>query len=112
MQKRLTKKVFTILALGLLFNSFAFAQVEITTAEDAILYAEALVDNGEKVTYLMDHANKFVEQKKYAEARTIVDHILEKLNPELQEAKDLQTTINLNINEETMPEVNPVEIKF
>lgn len=82
----------------------------ITSSEDAILYLKSLESNEEKVLYLVDLGQEFMKQEKYKDAREVAQYVLEHLDQNSVEAKDLLEEAQSKEKISGMPQINPVTI--
>jgi 3',5'-cyclic AMP phosphodiesterase CpdA len=65
------------------------AAVEATPVEAAIAEADMLITTPEKVSYLLEKANAFYTSEQFQEAVDVAQYVLDSLDAESQEAKDL-----------------------
>ena len=100
--------VITVFGLG---SGFA-EEKKYDSSEDVIVYLVALEDKSEKVKYLLHYAREFMKEEKYKDAKELAEYVLDTLDKNSAEAKELLQDVKKKIEENTMPKVNPVKMKY
>ena len=85
------KNLFFLFILGMTLTVLqgCSQQQKAATSQDAIQQAQAMKTVDEQVKYLVSQANSFINSQKFEESITIAQHILQNLDANSQEAKNI-----------------------